>query len=291
MNIGYNYYSDTDSTFYNKYYVNATFYKNDLTIVPSYYRIYPRAEDDVTKATIRGDAHNVSLNVFKKNSEILGTRAGVGYTELINGVDSGYFTGNLGLDYITRRGWLLDASVTHNVFDVTPTLIKNRIRYTDVSLNASKDLTPRVSLSASVSFKDVSDGNTMVAMHIAPSYHLLRANPKLSVGYMFRAMNYRTQTGNGYFDPSDFISNHVFGSLFYEKDRFYTNLHLYTGYQSFTRNGFDTSDWYSGWVALLGYNITDRTSVELNSEGGDFSVSSAAGFRYYIVGINLHHAF
>ncbi len=291
MNIGYNYYSDTDSTFYNKYYVNATFYRNDLTIVPSYFRIYPRANDEVTKASIRGDAYNVSLNVFKKNSEVLGTRAGVGYTHLKNGGDSGYFVGNIGADYITRRGWLLDASVKHDVYVVTPVLIKNRIRYTDVALNASKDLTHRVSLSTSVSFKDISDGNSMVAMHIAPSYHLLKANPKLSVGYMFRAMNYRTQKGNAYFDPSDFISNHVFGSLFYEKERFYTNLHLYTGYQSFTRNGFDSSDWYSGWVALLGYNITDRTSVELNSEGGDFSVSSAAGFRYYIVGVNLHHAF
>ena len=64
--------------------------------------------------------------------------------------------------------------------------------------------------------------------------------------------------------------------VFYEKDELYTSLLLYTGYQSFTRGSVSTGDWYNGWVGLLGYNITDRTSVELNSEGGDYAFGAAA---------------
>ena len=51
----------------------------------------------------------------------------------------------------------------------------------------------------------------MAGVNVITRYHLLKGNPKLDIGNMFRIMDYKTQKGSGYFDPSGFISDHVFG--------------------------------------------------------------------------------
>jgi hypothetical protein len=68
-------------------------------------------------------------------------------------------------------------------------------------------------------------------------------------------------------------------------DRHY--LEPYAGHQSFRRNGRKTDDFFGGAYGTFGYEISENASFEMNAEGGNYALATAAGWRYYLIGLRL----
>lgn len=158
-------------------------------------------------------------------------------------------------------------------------------------LSISQRLTDRFSLAAAHSYRNYSDGNDVNDFRLSPVYSVLTKNPTINLGYRFRYLNFNRQSGSGFFDPNDFISNQIFISLNFEHERFYFYIEPYGGYQSFRRYGENKADFFGGGSGVLGLNLSKKILLEANAEGGNYAMGAAAGFSYYWVGLRLQLSF
>jgi len=110
--------------------------------------------------------------------------------------------------------------------------------------------------------------------------------PKIDAGYRFRYWDFRRQTGSGYFDPENFISNQVFVSLYTEQNGYFAHLEPYGGYQSYTRYGSKTASTFFGFNASAGWTMKKCTAFEVYADGSNYA-GTVAGFNYFQVGFRL----
>jgi hypothetical protein len=76
----------------------------------------------------------------------------------------------------------------------------------------------------------------------------------------------------------------VFTSYWLERDKYYTYLESYFGYETFRRNRVASDNFIYGGSGSIGYKPISRLAIEFNAEGGTFAAGSASGFNYFIIG-------
>lgn len=215
----------------------------------------------------------------------LGAGAGVGVSRADNGPGT-LFVGQANAD-INMGQWAFGMNASREVLSDTAQLIQNSIVRTNETINLSETASPRLTFSESYTHSIYSDDNDANDLRLGTRYAVTLTPFKITTGYRFRYWDFRRQSGSGYFDPENFVSHQVFVSLYGERDGLYAYLEPYTGYQSFTRYGEKSANFFSGYSASAGWNMKKCTAFELNSEGGNYAGGSTAGFNYYMVGFRL----
>jgi thioredoxin-like negative regulator of GroEL len=280
FDIKYNYYSDSDDNRYNKYWLTYNFLADKWRTSLNYRHM--DAKDNESSR----DSHELFVNAYSQLTESLGAGGGLGIVKMGKHGNSHFLTWNLKADTEVLLG-KVGAGVSRDSLTETAQLIENGIRVTNIGTYISQNLTDRLSFYVSYNYRDYSDDNYSNELQFVPSYKLYTNNPRITVGYGFRHVDFKEQSGGGYFDPQNFISHQVFSSLYFENEEFYAFIKPYIGHQSFKRNNEENHDWISGGYGSLGFKIFKGAVFEVNAEGGNFALESAAGFRYYLIGVKI----
>lgn len=277
FDLRYNYYNDSDDNIVDRYSLGFSFWLGNWKNVINY------RHTDAKDNTRNNRADDLSFRIYSKVTESFGVGGGLGITQLHNGGTTNLLTWNIKADADILNG-TISVSLARDAFTDTAQLIENEIEITNASLYISQRLTDKLSLDGSYSYRDYSDNNNASDLQFSPRYLIHIKNPRINLGYRFRYLDFKKQTGNGYFDPNDFISHQLFISLYYEKGKFYSYLEPYGGYQSFRRYGDKSDDFFGGAYGTFGYKITKYVLFEVNAEGGNYAIETAAGFNYYLIG-------
>ncbi len=276
LDLRYNYYKDSDDNRLHRYNLLYGFWLSNL-----YLDLNFRHTDARDKIRDRR-AEDFSFKGYANLTESLGVGGGLGFSQLGNGGTTNFFTGHIKLDARLFNG-IVGANVSRDILTDTAQLIENRIRMTTTGFYASQALTDRFSLYGGYNYKHFSDRNRAHDVQFVSQYAVY-LNPRIAVGHRFRFLDFRRQSGSGYFDPDNYVSNRFFTSLYLEREKFYVYSELFIGHQSFRRNSFPTDDFISGGGASLGFKPTQNTALELNLEGGNFAAGTASGFQYFTIG-------
>ena len=279
FDIRYNYYKDSDDNRLNRGAIFYSFWVDNWNLDFNY------RHTDAKDKTRDKRAEDLFFKIYSKLTESVGIGGGLGFNQLGNGETRNFLTGHIRADANISNA-TIGASIARDVLSDTAQIIENRIKITNVGLYISKPLTDRLSLYGGYNFRDYSDKNNAHDLQFVPRYAVY-ANPRIAVGYRFRYLNFHRQSGSGYFDPNDYISNRIFGSLYLEREKFYASMEPFIGHQYFRRNGIPTSDFIGGGAGTLGFKPKNNIAIELNAEGGNFSAGTAAGFNYYLIGIRF----
>jgi tetratricopeptide (TPR) repeat protein len=179
------------------------------------------------------------------------------------------------------------ASAAREALSDTALLIENRIVRTLGAVSATETLSPRLSITERYIYSGYSDGNSANDLWVTATSTVKAALPKITTGYRFRYLDFRRQSGGGYFDPENFISQQVFLALSAEQNGFHVTLQPSGGYQSFSRYGERTGETFYSVAATAGWTMKKCTAFELAGEGGNYAGGTVAGYNYYQVGLRL----
>jgi hypothetical protein len=160
--------------------------------------------------------------------------------------------------------------------------IRGDLRFLDGKIGGS------LSVEIRYHYRDYSDENNSSLLQFDATYLIYRGKPEIAAGIRPRYVDFNRQSSGGYFDPEDFLSLKAFVSLFAETEKYFLYLEPFIGVQSFTRFGQETDDTFAGGYGSLGWNITQDFSLELNGEGGNYTLATPAGSEYYRVGLNVN---
>lgn len=280
----YYYYNDTEDNQYSRYTLGYGFRLKGWRGRLSY--VYTSASDDEAR---ENNESSLSVNFNSKITDLTDLRAGLGMTTLNNGSNT-FLTGNAGISYVIGNN-TLGMDISRSFLTTTAELIENRVWMNNYYLSSNYRFNSKVSLNTSVGYRDYSDDNTSFDIQISPRYILLAENPRAVIGYRVRYLDFTKDSTGGYFDPDRFISHELFSAISYEKGRFYFSIEPYAGYQSFHISGDSKNDILGGGNGILRYKLRSNVSVEVSAEGGNYAMSSASGFRYYMTGMRLSMTF
>ena len=276
LDARYNYHSDSDDNRLNRYSLSSNLPLGNQKLGLTF------RHTDAEDKTRDNRAEDLSFRVYSNPTESLTVGAGLGFTQLRDRHTSTFPTGHLRIDTKLFRG-TAGANVHREVLSDTAELIENRIRMTNLGLYISQPLTDRVSVYAGYNYKDFSDSNHANDIQLASQYAIY-LNPRINIGYRFRFLDFHTQSGSGFFDPSNYIANRVFTSYWLERDKYYTYLEGYFGYETFRRNRVASDNFIYGGSGSIGFKPISTLAIEFNAEGGTFAAGSASGFNYFVIG-------
>jgi hypothetical protein len=114
-------------------------------------------------------------------------------------------------------------------------------------------------------------------------FALLAEPIHLDVGYKFKYLSFQRHTGDGYFDPSHFLSYEPLLNLSFEGDRFYGYLEPSVGYEAFERNHKSERNLFGEGNGSVGIKLKQNLSLELYMEGGNYALGTPNGFEYYVI--------
>ncbi len=276
----YSYYNDTDFNQVRRFSLIYGFWAGDIKADTRYVRVdaHDRFRDNYADSLFAGGSYRA------RGGRSLGLGAGVGLHRLGNRDSSGFVTANIKAEE-DLMGGRLGLALSNDLLTDTAALIENGVRMTGYSVYGSRPLTGRLTVYGGAGYRRYSDSNTAYDLNITPVYLLLKDGPRLSLGYRLRYLDFDRQSGSGFFDPDNFISNQVFVPASYESGRFYATLEPYFGYQSYKRYSASESGWFGGGSLVTGYKVAGPLAIEFNAEGGNSAVGTAAGFKYYTAGI------
>lgn len=230
---------------------------------------------------------------FRANSkpfESLGVDGGFGIVQLRHRKTDHYLTGNLNVKIDFFNG-AIGAGVSRSVLVDTAQLIENGIRVTQAGFQITQNIGDEVSLYGGYSYRVYSDRNHSHDFQLAPRYILLLKDPKLTLGYRLRYLDFDRQTRKGYFDPDHFLSHQLLATLGFEGEGYSLFLEPYGGYQSFRRYGDRNHDVIVGGTGLFRYRIGKKVELELATEAGNNALETASGFKYYQISLGLKAQF
>jgi len=272
----YSYYRDSDENTVNRYTLLYGFWVRDWDTALSYR--FTDAKDPVRQKKAEDFWARTSTREGR-----YGFATGAG----INVIDGGSrFIGQISGD-ANMNGWSIGAGAAREVLTDTAQLIQNRIVRTGGSISLSETVTPRLSFSESYTGSGYSDGNGSDDLQLGVRYALILPPAIAATGYRFKYLDFRRQSGGGYFDPQDYTSHQVFFSVSREKDGLYAVFDPYVGYQSYRRYGLTTRGFIAGFSGSAGWRLKKCTSLELTAEGGNNAGSTTAGFNYFQVGFRF----
>ena len=280
LGAGYSYYNDSDDNRAYRYFLVYGFWLDNWKFDFNYRHTEAKDNTRDTKA------EDFFFNSYSKITQFLGIGGGLGLVQLKHNTNSDYLTGHLKADVNLWNG-VAGLTLAREGYAYTAQLIENEIKTTSLNLSVSQRLTDRISILGAYSYRDYSDDNKAHDFLLSPIYAIYPGSPRVNIGYRLRYLNFNRQSGSGYFDPNDFLSNQIFISLNFEQDKFYIYIEPYGGYQSFRRYGDNRSDFFSGASGVLGLNLLKNVRLEANAEGGNYALGAAAGFSYYLVGFRL----
>lgn len=281
--IRYSYYKDSDDNRLNLYFLSYSFWVDNSKLDINY------RHTDARDKTMDNRAEDLSLKIYSKVSKSLGMGLGLGLNQVGNAGTTNFLTGNIKADVNISNG-TIGAGISREVLNDTTQLIENRIRLTNTGLYISQNL-GRLSLYGGYNYKDYSDENSSNDLQFISKYALYAKNPKITMGYKFRYLDFNRQSGSGYFDPDNFISHQIFLPSSFEKGKFYAYIEPFAGVQSFRRYDKENSDLIGGAYGTVGFRLTKDLLFEVNAEGGNYSMGTAAGFNYYLVGLRFNAFF
>lgn len=275
----YNLYRDSDDNRLHRYLMLADFWLGNKNLGFTF------RHTDAQDRTRDKRAEDFTFTVFSRLTDVLGVGAAVGFTQLGDGRTSNFPTGQFRIDGRLFRG-TVGANVTREVLSDTAELIDNRIRMSTVGAYLSQPITDRFSIFGSYAYKDFSDGNYANDAQLVSQYAVL-LSPRILIGHRLRFLDFRRQTRSGFFDPSNYVANRVFASLYLERPTYYAYLEGFLGHQTFRRNGVANDDFIQGGSGSIGIRPLPNLAIEVNAEGGNFAAGTPTGFTYFIVGPRL----
>jgi len=185
----------------------------------------------------------------------------------------------------------IGAKLAVDTLSDTSAVIQNHIQVTTASLSAVYRLTDRITFRGGYSYRDYSDENNAHDVTGGASFLVLRKPAAVTAGYRIRSMNYRRQSGHGYFDPNNYLSNVLFINASFERGRFYGYAEPYGGYESFRRNDEGNYNVVIGGAGSIGYRFSKHLAIEADAEGGNSAVGATGAYNYYQVGLKLMATF
>ena len=274
--IQYSYYRDSDDNQVNRYTLLSGFWIRDWETALSY-RL-TEAKDLLGRET----AKDLWVRANTREGRF-GANGGAG----INSTNAGsIFIGQISADANMGK-WTIGAGTSREALTDTALLIRNRIVRTGGIINLSQTASSRLAFSESYARAGYSDDNESDDLQIGTRYSVMLSPVSAATGYRFRYLNFRRQSGGGYFDPDHFSSHQFFVSVSREMDGYYAALESYIGYQSFVRYGETTRGIIAGFSGAAGWRLKKCTSFELTAEGGNDASGTAAGFNYYQIGFRF----
>jgi tetratricopeptide (TPR) repeat protein len=274
--IQYSYYRDSDDNRVNRYTLLSGFWIRDWETALSY-RL-TEAKDP----SLREKAEDLWVRTHTQAGR-LSASGGAG----INSSDAGsLFIGQISAD-VNMGGWAIGAGASREALTDTALLIQNRIVRTGGIISLSETASSRLAFSESYARSGYSDDNDSDDLQIGARYSIMLSPVIAATGYRFKYLNFRRQSGGGYFDPEHYSSHQVFVSISGERDGLYAALEPYIGYQSFIRNGDTTRGIIAGFSGSAGWRLKKCTSFELTAEGGNNAGGTTAGFNYYQIGFRF----
>ena len=279
----HNRYTDSDHNRLNRYSLSSSFWIDNYKLGAAF------RHTDADDKTRHNRAEDLSFTYYSHVTDSIAAGLGLGFTQLGDGHTTNFPTGQFRIDTRLFRG-TAGANINRDVLSDTAELIESRIRMTSVGLYLSQPLTDRFSVYAGYNYKNFSDGNHANDLQLVSQYSIY-LTPRITIGHRFRLLDFQKQTGSGYFDPNDYISNRAFASIYFEHRLFYTYLEGYAGYQTFRRNGVASDDFIRGGSGSIGLKPVANLAIELNVEGGNFAAGSTSGFSYFIIGPRVLYRF
>jgi hypothetical protein len=276
LSVPYSYYYDSDKNTVNRVALVYGFRAGRLDTELAY-----RLTD--AKDPVRHEnAEDIGITAHAKVGRF-DTGAGMGISKAGGG---NLVTGQARAESDTAWG-TIGVSASREMLTDTAQLIENRIARTSGTLGLSETMSPRVSFTERFIYSGYSDGNNSEDLWLGAKYAVTLSSPKIAAGYRFRYLDFRRQSGSGYFDPEDFTSHQVYASLYAEKNGYYAYLEPSIGYQSYTRYGDGVSDTFYSLFASAGWTMKKCTAFEIYVEGGNYAGGAVAGYNYYQVGFRL----
>ncbi len=212
--------------------------------------------------------------------------AGIGVIRFRNSADSNFLLGRLNAD--ADMPWAsVGLSLASEPLTDTAQIIEKRIRVAAARIYLSRGLAERFFLYGSYGYVDYSDSNNSHDFLLSPRYVLVQGNPRVTIGYRFRYLNFDRQSFGGYFDPENFLSHQIFTNASFEAGRYFGFAEIFAGQQSYTRYDVGHNEGIYGGTGALGYKLSQHVSVEVSAEGGNYALQSASGFTSFLYGIRL----
>ena len=226
------------------------------------------------------------LKTYFRPRHFLGLGAGAGFLQFSNGRAKDFLTWNLKADIVTsstKAGF----NLSRQGFTETAQLIRNEIRFVNFNLYLSQKITDRFSFWTDFTQRNYSDNNYSHGFQLALIYRLHLYQPSFNLGYRNRYLNFKCQTYSGYFDPDVYLSHQIFTTFYTESSRFFLYFEPYAGYQSYRRYEQKITNWIGGGTFSFGWIISRNFLLEIRAEGGNFSLATATGWRYCLLGLRL----
>jgi len=284
LDMRYSYYSDTDDNRVHRYGLSGTTLLGAVGLGAAYH--HTDADDPFRD----NSADDLSVNLSTKLLEPVLLGAGAGFVRTHAATDTTFFTGNARSIFDVPNG-KAGVSFSREIFTDTAQIIAHGIRIDNTTAFFSQKAADRLTLFGSYSYRNYSDDNNAHDLQLSPVFRIRDAKPSVSAGYRFRYLDFARQSGSGYFDPNDFLTNGLFINTRYERGGFHLDLEPFGGYQRFRRFGTGSSDLFVSVKSSAGYRINKHLDCEVTGEFGNYALQSATGFTYHLVGARLEMLF
>jgi len=242
-------------------------------------------DENGVATSLNGGARNdtVQLSSYARMPWYGGIGGGVGLS------DGRFFTWNAKADIDVLYG-SIGVYVANEALTDLVSVIQNNIRAMTYSAFLNQRPTDRITVTGSYTYREYSDSNGSNDLQASIAYLFWR-RPSISVGYQFRSMDFRRQSGGGYFDPNDYIANSVFLNFAFDAQPFYGNITPSVGYQDFNRNDEHQCGIFGNITGLLGYRMGNRMAIEAIGGWGNSptsgSTSAGTGWYYFTAGLRV----
>jgi tetratricopeptide (TPR) repeat protein len=283
VDLRYNEYRDSDHNYVDRYSLlyGVGLGNKNLELSLKRTNTQSRTADNASEAA--------SFSVVSNVGEGLRFRIGAGLRRSGLVTKRNFATGQLRQDAIVSNATITGFAST-DLLDDTSGLIDSHIRVTSYGGHVSKPWTDRFSTSGGYTYRTFSDGNRSQDVQFTPQYTLVSL-PRIAMGYRFRFLDFRGQSGSGFFDPDNYVSHRLFGSISVEKEKISTYFDVFTGKQRFVRYANPTDDWIVGGSAAVAFKPIRQLLIEVNAEGGDSVGESITGFKSSTVGLRVLYRF
>lgn len=245
---------------------------------------------DASDGRLSNRFDTINANVGTALLTSLRVHAGIGYAINRSGDTDKTMTGHLGTNYY-RGDWEAGAAVYREAMLDTAVLIDNAIRVNGGEAYLSKAMGARNTIYGSYGHRSYSDNNYANDLKVGIKHVLDYTNPRVTLGYAIRYLDFERQSLGGYFDPNNFLSHQLFARVEYHDGKSTYYVDPYVGFQSFDRNNQSSNDFYGGGNLRWRYQWMPKLYSELNAEGGNYAMQQASGYNYYMLGARLNLSF
>lgn len=183
--------------------------------------------------------------------------------------------------YHRKPKYFLLGELAHKPLVDTKDILENRVRYTQMLVEGDYELHARFRPRIKSEYNEYTDNNGEVRAKLDIPYRFLLSPVNSQIGYRIEYAKFRRQSGSGYFDPSELVSNQGFLAVWSWSETAWYYFEISSGQQAIRRNGSSNTDTFVAFYSEMEFRIHPQLSVGAFLEGGDYSLASASGFTYF----------